>query len=72
MSTSPVPLRNPYVGDGADGARRSSQIDQEEADCLPRGEQRDHCLLSAERWILQAEYLEPSTAGMLRGAAEWE
>lgn len=58
MSTPPVPLRNPYVGDGADSARRSAQIDQEEADCLPPGEQRDHCLLSAERWILQAEYLE--------------
>ena len=39
-------------------SRRSAQIDQEEADCLPPGEHRDHCLLSAERWILQAEHLE--------------
>jgi hypothetical protein len=46
------------VGEGADGARRSAQIDLEEADCLPAGEQRDDCLLSAERWILQAEHLE--------------
>ena len=58
MNTPPVRLREPYVGEGADGARRSAQIDLEEADCLPVGEQRDHCLLSAERWILQAEYLE--------------
>lgn len=58
MTSPQVPLRNPYVGSGADGARRSAQIDQEEADCLPPGEYRDHCLLSAERWILQAEYLE--------------
>ena len=66
MTTPPVPLRNPYVGDGADGARRSAQIDQEEADCLPPGEQRDHCLLSAERWILQAEYLEAPSGPQAR------
>ena len=63
MSSPPVPLRNPYVGSGADGARRSAQIDQEEADCLPPGEHRDHCLLSAERWILQAEHLEQDVSG---------
>jgi hypothetical protein len=51
-------LREPYVGDGADGARRSSQIDLEEADCLPPGAARDAALLSAERWALQAERLE--------------
>ena len=45
-------------GDGANGARQSAQIDLEEAGCLPPGEQRDDCLLSAERWILQVEYLE--------------
>jgi len=49
-------LREPYVGEGADGARRSAQIDLEEADCLPPGEVRDAALLSAERWIL--EHLE--------------
>ena len=32
--TPPVPLRNPYVGIGADGARRSAQIDLEEAGAL--------------------------------------
>ncbi len=58
MSHPPVQLRYPYVGDGANGARRSAQIDLEEAGCLPPGEQRDDCLLSAERWILQVEYLE--------------
>lgn len=59
----PVQLRRPYIGDGADGARSSAQIDLEEADCLPVCEQRDHRLLSAERWVMQAEYLEstPST-----------
>ncbi len=51
-------LREPYVGEGADGARRSAQIDLEEADCLPPGEARDDALLSAERWVLQAERLE--------------
>lgn len=50
-------MRNPYVGD-ADGARRSASIDLEEADGLPPGEWRDRCLLSAERWILQAEQIE--------------
>jgi hypothetical protein len=51
-------LREPYVGKGADGARRSAQIDLEESDCMPPGELRDERLLSAERWILQAERLE--------------
>ena len=61
--------RIPYVGDGADGARRSAQIDREEADGLdledPRHTER---LESAHRWDLQAEELEalallPSNAG---------
>ena len=52
------PQRNPYVGAGADGARRSAQIDLEEADGLDAGDDRDKCLLSAERWILQAEEIE--------------
>lgn len=51
-------LRRPYVGCGADGARRSARIDLDESDCLPAGEDRDRCLLSAERWMLQAEYLD--------------
>ena len=51
-------LRTPYVGASADGARRSAQIDLEEADALPPGEARDERLLSAEAWILQAERLE--------------
>jgi len=54
-------LRSPYVGHGADGARRSAQIDLDEADALPPGEQRDRRLLSAERWILEADTIE---AGM--------
>ncbi len=48
-------LRPPYVGEGADGARRSAQIDLEEADGLSPGRRRDECLLSAERWMLEAE-----------------
>lgn len=51
-------MRIPYVGDGAAGARRSAQIDLEEADCLDPGPRKDLALLSAERWIPQAEYLE--------------
>lgn len=51
--------RIPYVGDGADGARRSAQIDLEEADCLDRMDpSHNERLLSAERWILQAERIE--------------
>ena len=54
-SRSRVRLRFPYVGDGADGARRSAQIDLEEADGLDPGPRRDDCLLSAERWMVEAE-----------------
>ena len=58
VADSPTTDRDPYVGSGADGARRSAQIDREEADCLPIGEARDRCLVSAERWDRQAEHLE--------------
>jgi len=51
-------LRYPYVGEGADGARRSAQIDLEQADCMDPGEERDERLLSAARWELQADRLE--------------
>lgn len=51
-------LHYPYVGEGADGARRSAQIDLEEADCYDPGEWRNRCLMSAEWWLLQAEYLD--------------
>ena len=51
-------MREPYVGEGADGARRSAQIDLEECDTLPPGELHDLRLLSAERWQMQAEELE--------------
>lgn len=50
--------RNPYVGEGADGARRSGYIDLSEADTLDPGDLKDERLLSAERWFLQAEELE--------------
>lgn len=33
--------RQPYVGEGGDGARRSAQIDREEADGLPTGPHQD-------------------------------
>lgn len=61
--TDALILRRPYVGQGVDGARRSARVDHEEADTLPAGEDRDRCLLSAERWGRQAEHLE-------RGAGE--
>ena len=60
-------LRRPYVGDGADGAYRSAQIDLEEADTLPLGEQRDQCLLSAERWLLEADTIEAASVESDRG-----
>ncbi len=50
--------RAPYVGAGSDGARRSAQIDREEADGLDPGEARDRCLASAEQWDRQARHLE--------------
>lgn len=63
-------LRAPYVGEGADGARRSAQIDLEEADCMDPGEDRDRVLLSAERWQLQAEQLEHPSAVPTSGGSE--
>lgn len=59
--------RTPYVGEGADGARRSAQIDREEAEMLPTGphqpgwnpdieERRAHLLASAEAWESQAAH----------------
>lgn len=51
--------RRPYVGEGADGARRSAEIDRNEADTYDRDdERRDAALASAERWEAQAAELE--------------
>ncbi len=51
--------RIPYVGDGADGARRSAQIDLEEADGLDQHDpRRDALLASAARWDQQADDLD--------------
>lgn len=48
--------RNPYVGSGADGARRSAQIDREELALLSRDDPRRETLeASIERWERQAE-----------------
>lgn len=47
--------RTPYVGEGEDGARRSEQIDREEADGLSWTDPRhDELIKSAERWRDQA------------------
>jgi hypothetical protein len=54
--------RTPYVGEGADGARRSAEIDRNEADTLDPGDRRDEVLLSAERWDEQATEIEFDTA----------
>jgi hypothetical protein len=49
-------VRTPYVGEGAGGARRSAQIDREEADTLdPDDPRRDQLLASAEEWERQAD-----------------
>lgn len=50
--------RDPYVGEGADGCRRSAEIDRSEADGLPRGDDRDARLRSADQWDWQAERIE--------------
>lgn len=51
--------REPYLGDGVDGALRSAEIDREEAGALMQGDPRRHeLLLSAERWVAQAHALE--------------
>jgi hypothetical protein len=51
--------RHPYVGDGADGARRSAQIDRKEAATLDAEDPRRATLLeSAARWEQQAEAIE--------------
>jgi hypothetical protein len=50
------PDRRPYVGDGAEGALRSAQIDREESYTLERTDQRVAELeASARRWERQAE-----------------
>lgn len=47
--------RRPYVGSGADGARRSAEIDREERDLLDRDDPRRESLTdSVERWERQA------------------
>lgn len=68
---TPAGHRNPYVGDGADGARRSAQIDREEADGLDRDDPRyDEVLASAARWDEQARELEAAEAATAPPPAE--
>lgn len=51
--------REPYVGEGPDGAHRSAQIDREEADQLGHTDPRREALLvSAIRWEQQADDLD--------------
>lgn len=62
--------RNPYVGAGADGARRSANVDLEEADTLDRTDpRRDELIASAARWVNQATELELAEADVPRGDA---
>ncbi len=73
--------REPYVGTGEDGARRSARIDREEAGGLSwSDERRDTLLESAERWEQQAYELtlarvgrQPSLAQVREGVGseEW-
>jgi hypothetical protein len=56
--------RSPYVGEGADGARRSADIDRNEADTYPTGsDDWQRCQASAERWETQATEIEMLAAG---------
>ena len=51
--------RRPYVGLGADAARRSAQIDREEADLYHQDDpRRAELLASAEQWDQQARDIE--------------
>jgi hypothetical protein len=50
--------RIPYVGEGADGARRSAEIDRSEADGLDPGPRRDEVLASAAEWDRIADRLD--------------
>jgi len=53
--------RRPYVGAGSEGARRSAQIDREEADTLhPSDERYDRLLASARQWEAQASEIAAS------------
>jgi hypothetical protein len=48
-------FRTPYVGDGAEGARRSAAIDREEADVTDPADPRYGVLLASARlWDEQA------------------
>ncbi len=74
--------RTPYVGSGEDGARRSAEIDREEADRVDIFDSRYNRLLeSAESWEAQARDLmlerlgpRPSLAqvGEWAGSEEWQ
>jgi len=56
--------RIPYVGEGADGARRSARIDREELELLdPLDPRRDQLAASADAWDRQAERHTPRQVG---------
>ena len=56
--------RRPYVGAGEDGARRSAQMDREEAGTLPSGDpRREQLEYSARAWEDQAHRLVLSRVG---------
>jgi hypothetical protein len=56
--------RDPYVGAGADGCRRSAQVDLEEADTLDElNPRREVLAASARAWELQAELEELEATG---------
>lgn len=59
-------LRAPYVGHGADGCRRSAEIDLAEADTHPTGSERwQQCRDSAEQWLQQAAAIDAQEAAVV-------
>jgi hypothetical protein len=55
--------RNPYVGTGADGARRSANIDRDELDTLDTDDPRREAIQdSIDRWERQADEEERAHA----------
>lgn len=61
--TGGVEHRKPYIGEGADGARRSAAVDAEQADMLAWNDPaREGLHASAQRWLEQARRVEEAEA----------
>lgn len=55
--------RPPYIGLGADGCRRSAQVDREQADVTGDVLERERLLASAAAWEAEADRLTAAARG---------